>query len=83
MSRTPQNLKDFLESFVDEHTIATGEELLLDVTREDVEDLGWFFVQGLCGWMHGIRERQVDDNQREETVESLAEMSEVESELTH
>ena len=63
MSRPPQKLKDFLESFVDEHALAESNELLLDVTPEEAQDLGMFFIRGICGWMHGLnhvrRQRQL------------------------
>jgi hypothetical protein len=54
MSRPPQKLKEFLEGFVDEHALADGDELLLDVTEEEARDLGLFFIRGICGWMHGL-----------------------------
>ena len=62
MSRPPQKLKEFLEGFVDEHALADGDELLLDVTEEEARDLGLFFIRGICGWMHGldrVRRRQL------------------------
>ncbi|MGH9897851.1 MAG: hypothetical protein ACRD4L_03245, partial [Pyrinomonadaceae bacterium] len=55
MTQQIRKLQDFLEDFVDEHAVTDGEELLLDVTPEEMEDLGWFFVRGVCGWMHGLR----------------------------
>ncbi len=48
-------LQDFLENFVDEHALAGGDEVLLDVTQEEVEELGNFFVRGICGWMQGLK----------------------------
>ncbi len=48
-------LKDFLENFVDEHALTGGDEVLLDVTQEEVEELGNFFVRGICGWMQGLK----------------------------
>jgi hypothetical protein len=62
MSRPPQKLKEFLQGFVDEHALADGDELLLDVTEEEARDLGLFFIRGICGWMHGldrVRRRQL------------------------
>ena len=54
MRRPPQKLKEFLQGFVDEHALADGDELLLDVTEEEARDLGLFFIRGICGWMHGL-----------------------------
>ncbi len=54
MNRPPSKLKDFLESFVDEHALEDGGDLLLDVTAEEAQDLGLFFIRGICGWMHGL-----------------------------
>lgn len=52
-------LKDFIESFVQEHTLSSGGELVLDVTPEDIQALGDFFVRGICGWALGLKtERQ-------------------------
>jgi len=83
MSRPPQKLKEFLEGFVDEHALADGDELLLDVTEEEARDLGLFFIRGICGWMHGLdrvrrrrltgAEHQVtDDGTHDEDVDGEA-----------
>ncbi len=48
-------LKDFMENFVDEHSLTGGDDVLLDVTQEEVEQLGIFFVRGICGWMQGLK----------------------------
>lgn len=86
MSQTPRRLRDFLESFVDDNALVDGDELLLDVTPEEVQELGCFFVRGICGWIHGLnRERQ----QRQsasfnlERIEEASVAVEEESELTH
>ncbi|MDQ3253805.1 MAG: hypothetical protein M3R15_07840 [Acidobacteriota bacterium] len=86
MSQHPRKLGDFLEEFVDEHAIAGGDELLLDVTPEEAEDLGLFFVRGMCGWMHGLRrvreqQRVVTDAAEDAVEESGEATSEVETEL--
>lgn len=52
-------LKNFIESFVQEHTLSNGGELVLDVSAEDIQALGDFFVRGICGWALGLKtERQ-------------------------
>jgi hypothetical protein len=48
------SLKDFLQTFVAEHTLTSGGELILDVSPEEMQALGDFFVRGLCGWMLGL-----------------------------
>lgn len=80
MSRPPQKLKDFLESFVESHALEDGNELLLDVTPEEARDLGMFFIRGLCGWMHGLnrvrRRRQLprhEDQLAEDATQAVDE----------
>lgn len=48
------SLKDFLQSFVAERVLTSGGELILDVSPEEVQALGDFFVRGICGWMLGL-----------------------------
>jgi hypothetical protein len=48
------SLKDFLQTFVAEHALTSGGELILDVSPEEMQALGDFFVRGLCGWMLGL-----------------------------
>ncbi len=55
----PLKFRDFLENFVDEHSEEDCDELLLDVTPQEVQDLGVFFVRGICGWMHNLRRERV------------------------
>lgn len=57
-------LKDFLENFVDEHALTGGDEVLLDVTQEEVEELGNFFVRGICGWMQGLKNLRQQQQQQ-------------------
>ena len=45
-----RTLKNFIESFVREHTLRSGGELVLNVSPEDIQALGDFFVRGICGW---------------------------------
>jgi hypothetical protein len=44
-----RTLKNFIESFVREHTLRSGGELVLNVSPEDIQALGDFFVRGICG----------------------------------
>jgi hypothetical protein len=79
MSRPPQKLKEFLEGFVDEHALADGDELLLDVTEEEARDLGLFFIRGICGWMHGlerVRRRRQLSGRESPTGEAVMHMQE-------
>ena len=48
------SLKDFLQAFVAEHALTSGGELILDVSPEEIQALGDFFLRGLCGWMLGL-----------------------------
>ncbi len=94
MTERVRSLRDFLAEFVDEHAIADGsssssDELLLDVTPEEAEDLGVFFVRGMCGWMHGLRrmraaaaaEQSSAEVSGEAADETLEGISEVEAEF--
>jgi len=87
MTERVRKLRDFLEEFVDEHAIAGGDELLLDVTPEEAEDLGLFFVRGMCGWMHGLRrvrqQRVVTDADQDAVEDSDEDVCDVESEFSH
>lgn len=53
------SLKEFIDAFLKEHALTTEGELVLDVSPEELEELGLFFVQGMCGWALGLQmERQ-------------------------
>jgi hypothetical protein len=48
------SLKEFLQTFVADHSRTSGGELVLDVSPEEMQALGDFFVRGICGWMLGL-----------------------------
>ncbi len=48
-------LKNFIESFVQEHTLSSGGEMILDISPEDIQALGDFFVRGICGWALALK----------------------------
>jgi len=48
------SLKDFLQAFVAEHALNSGGEMVIDISPEEMQALGDFFVRGLCGWMLGL-----------------------------
>ena len=48
------SLKDFLQAFVAEHALKSGGEMVIDISPEEMQALGDFFVRGLCGWMLGL-----------------------------
>lgn len=48
------SLKDFLQAFVAEHSLPSSGEMVIDVSPEEMQALGDFFVRGLCGWMLGL-----------------------------
>jgi hypothetical protein len=53
------SLKEFMDAFLREHALTTEGEMVLDVSPEELEELGLFFVQGMCGWALGLQlERQ-------------------------
>ncbi len=85
MAQPIRTLRDFLEEFVDDHSIVGGDEVLLDVTPEDAEDLGLFFVRGICGWMHGLRrvrqQQDATDVHLAATEDDSEEISDVETEF--
>jgi len=48
------SLKDFLQTFVADHALTSGGEMVIDVSPEEMQALGDFFVRGICGWMLGL-----------------------------
>lgn len=50
-----RSLKTFIQSFVDEHALTGGGELVLDVSPEEIQALGDFLVRGFCGWALGLK----------------------------
>jgi hypothetical protein len=53
------SLKEFMDAFLKQHALTTEGEIALDVSPEELEELGLFFVQGMCGWALGLQvERQ-------------------------
>lgn len=50
-----RTLKNFIQSFVDEHALTGGGEMVIDVSPEEIQALGDFFVRGMCGWMLGLK----------------------------
>lgn len=63
MTDEPRDLQSFLASFVEEHTLADGDNLLITVRPEDAQTLGLFFVHGICGWA-----KEISNAQRQITV---------------
>jgi hypothetical protein len=55
-----RSLKNFIQSFVDEHTLTSGGELVLDISQEEIQALGDFFVRGMCGWMLGLKRERAN-----------------------
>ena len=66
-----QSLNDYLDQFVSEHTLGDGEELLLDVTREEIELLGIFFLRGMCGWIRSVNQSSGMETQKSSEAEGL------------
>jgi hypothetical protein len=69
-------LKNFIESFVQEHSLSSGGQMVLDVSPEDIQALGDFFVRGICGWALGLKtermsRRLVEVTETFEFTESL------------
>ena len=49
------SLREFMDAFLKEHALATEGEMVLAVSPEELEELGLFFVRGMCGWALGLR----------------------------
>lgn len=50
-----QTLADYLAQFVADHAMPhDGEQLVLDVTPEEAEELGVSFLRMICGWALGL-----------------------------
>jgi hypothetical protein len=72
------SLKEFMDAFLKEHALTTEGEMVLDVSPEELEELGLFFVQGMCGWALGLqlerqRQRLIEVTGQIEHVEEPAE----------
>jgi len=48
-------LEEYLERFVDENTQSVGEDVTLLVTAQQAQTLGFFFVNGLAGFIERVR----------------------------
>ena len=48
------SLKDFLQTFVAGHALTSAGEMIIDISPEEMQALGDFFVRGPCGWMLGL-----------------------------
>ena len=48
-------LEEYLEQFVDENTQSANEEVRLLVTDQQAQTLGYFFLNGLAGFVERIR----------------------------
>ena len=55
-------LKNFIESFVQEHTLSSGGEMVLDVSPEDIQALGDFFVRGTAAGHSASRQSAIVEN---------------------
>jgi hypothetical protein len=50
-------LGEYVDKFIEEHAIAEADgQVILDVTSQEAEDLGFFFIRGICGFMQGINQ---------------------------
>jgi hypothetical protein len=54
-NRMGDSLKSFLAGFLNDRVVTTEGELSLDVSPEELEELGLFFVEGMCGWALGLQ----------------------------
>jgi hypothetical protein len=48
-------LEEYLEQFVDENTQSAEEEVKLLVTDQQAQTLGFFFIDGLAGFVESVR----------------------------
>jgi hypothetical protein len=56
MSQThKQKLADYLDGFVADHSMPhDGEQLVLDITPQEAQELGVSFLRVICGWALGL-----------------------------
>ena len=51
-------LEEYLQEFVDDNTQSAGEEIKLMVTNQQAQTLGFFFINGLAGFVECVRLQQ-------------------------
>jgi hypothetical protein len=55
-----QTLADYLAQFVADHAMPhDGDQLVLDVTPQEAEELGLSFLRVICGWALGLDEVRI------------------------
>ena len=62
MGQKPIDLRTFFKDFADEHTLSDGDELLLDVAPQELEELGAFFLRGVCAMALKLDARHLRPN---------------------
>ena len=55
MNHSPKTLEEYLEDFIDENTVSDSEAVTLQVTNDELRDLGLLFVRGICGWAQALK----------------------------
>jgi hypothetical protein len=53
-------LGEYVDEFIEEHSIAQDEEeIILDVTSQEAEELGLGAIRLVCGWMRGLKQVRI------------------------
>lgn len=74
-------LEEYLQEFVDQNTEQSVEDLKLLVTNQQAQELGFFLIQGLAGFVECARLKRpqmADEALREEQNETESETDELE-----
>lgn len=74
-------LEEYLQEFVDQNTDQSVEDVKLLVTNQEAQELGFFLIQGLAGFVECARlqrPRIADEASREEQRETESESDEPE-----
>ena len=68
-------LEDYLQDFVDENTEATADDTKLLVTNQQAQMLGFFFIQGLTGFIESVRLQRSHDEEEQRLREDSDELN--------
>jgi hypothetical protein len=62
-------LEQYLQDFVDENTQSPAEEIELLISDRQAQTLGFFFINGLAGFVEAVRLQRATDSEVDETNE--------------
>jgi hypothetical protein len=64
-------LEQYLQEFVDENTQSPAEEVELLISDRQAQTLGFFFINGLAGFVEAVRLQRGTDSEVDEANEEL------------